>query len=319
TIAPECTTDEGGLRTQHLPAAPPDGAPSVVGGAKPPEQMTVVRDLTPGCTYEAQLYTVFKDKESSQFLSFNFTTTRSEKKRLPGSGLCAQIGFGHREIRSSYSNSRICLAVTGSRSFAGAAWTLQAMPGLGGAKGKGCLRNVTSSSGSRKEFRSIGRDEGWFFRIMGSASTSRLLLCPPRPLQTPHVARVWLEPQVLGASITSPYVVLLVVYIDIWLNRVELFPGPNAPGRFIVWFRNETTLLVLWQPPYPSGVFDKYKVSIYPADSPQSVLFVEKDNDPPGPAQAAFYGLVPGRAYNISVQTVSRDVVSQPTDAQYRT
>lgn len=61
------------------------------------------------------------------------------------------------------------------------------------------------------------------------------------------------------------------------------------------------------------------QVSIYPADSPQSVLFVEKDNDPPGPAQAAFYGLVPGRAYNISVQTVSKDVVSQPTDAQYRT
>lgn len=28
---------------------------------------------------------------------------------------------------------------------------------------------------------------------------------------------------------------------------------------------------------------------------------------------------MPGRAYNISVQTVSRDVVSQPTDAQYRT
>ena len=30
---------------------------------------------------------------------------------------------------------------------------------------------------------------------------------------------------------------------------------PNTPGRFIVWFRNETTLLVLWQPPYPAGVY----------------------------------------------------------------
>nr|XP_027218114.1 tyrosine-protein phosphatase 10D-like [Penaeus vannamei] len=28
---------------------------------------------------------------------------------------------------------------------------------------------------------------------------------------------------------------------------------PNTPGRFIVWFRNETTMLVLWQPPYPAG------------------------------------------------------------------
>ena len=35
---------------------------------------------------------------------------------------------------------------------------------------------------------------------------------------------------------------------------------PNTPGRFIVWFRNETTLLVLWQPPYPAGVYSEYKV-----------------------------------------------------------
>ena len=36
--------------------------------------------------------------------------------------------------------------------------------------------------------------------------------------------------------------------------------GPNTPGRFIVWFRNETTLLVLWQPPYPAGIYSNYKV-----------------------------------------------------------
>lgn len=34
---------------------------------------------------------------------------------------------------------------------------------------------------------------------------------------------------------------------------------PNVPGRFIVWYRNETTLLTLLQPPYPSGIFDHYK------------------------------------------------------------
>ncbi|GFY75034.1 tyrosine-protein phosphatase 10D [Trichonephila inaurata madagascariensis] len=94
---------------------------------------------------------------------------------------------------------------------------------------------------------------------------------------------------------------------------------PNTPGRFIVWFRNETTLLVLWQPPYPSGIFDEYRVSISPEDAVQSVLFVEKEGEPPGPAQAAFYGLVPGRAYNISVQTVSHSQISEPTEAQYRT
>ncbi|XP_054160491.1 tyrosine-protein phosphatase 10D-like isoform X2 [Oppia nitens] len=94
---------------------------------------------------------------------------------------------------------------------------------------------------------------------------------------------------------------------------------PNTPGRFIVWFRNETTLLVLWQPPYPAGIFDQYRVSIVPNDATQSILFVEKETEPPGPAQAAFYGLTPGRAYNISVQTVSHSQLSDPTEAQYRT
>ncbi|XP_071631195.1 tyrosine-protein phosphatase 10D isoform X5 [Temnothorax longispinosus] len=94
---------------------------------------------------------------------------------------------------------------------------------------------------------------------------------------------------------------------------------PNTPGKFIVWFRNETTLLVLWQPPYPAGIYTHYKVSIDPSDAIESVLYVEKEGEPPGPAQAAFKGLVPGRAYNISVQTVSEDETSAPTTAQYRT
>jgi cadherin 5 type 2 (VE-cadherin) len=94
---------------------------------------------------------------------------------------------------------------------------------------------------------------------------------------------------------------------------------PNTPGRFIVWFRNETTLLVLWQPPYPPGVYSHYKVSIDPPDAIQSIMFIEKEGEPPGPAQAAFYGLIPGRAYNISVQTVSEEQVSLATTAQYRT
>lgn len=97
------------------------------------------------------------------------------------------------------------------------------------------------------------------------------------------------------------------------------FAEPNTPGKFIVWFRNETTLLVLWQPPYPAGIYKHYKVSIEPPDAIDSVLFVEKEGEPPGPAQAAFKGLVPGRAYNISVQTMSENEISLPTTAQYRT
>ncbi|XP_076252451.1 protein tyrosine phosphatase 10D isoform X4 [Rhynchophorus ferrugineus] len=94
---------------------------------------------------------------------------------------------------------------------------------------------------------------------------------------------------------------------------------PNTPGKFIVWFRNETTLLVLWQPPYPAAIYTHYKVSIDPPDANDFVLYVEKEGEPPGPAQAAFKGLVPGRAYNISVQTMSEDEISTPTTAQYRT
>ena len=94
---------------------------------------------------------------------------------------------------------------------------------------------------------------------------------------------------------------------------------PNTPGRFIVWFRNETTLLVLWQPPYPAGYYTDYKVSIKPEDASQSELYVQRETEPPGPAQAAFNGLVPGRAYNISVETFSDGQISDPTRAQYRT
>ena len=94
---------------------------------------------------------------------------------------------------------------------------------------------------------------------------------------------------------------------------------PNTPGRFIVWFRNETTLLVLWQPPYPAGFYTDYKVSIKPEDALYSETLVPKEGEPPGPAQAAFNGLVPGRAYNISVETVSEGQISDPTTAQYRT
>lgn len=56
-----------------------------------------------------------------------------------------------------------------------------------------------------------------------------------------------------------------------------------------------------------------------PPDARDSELYVEKEGEPPGPAQAAFKGLVPGRAYNISVQTVSEPEISAPTTAQYRT
>ncbi|XP_063610060.1 tyrosine-protein phosphatase 10D-like [Penaeus indicus] len=61
------------------------------------------------------------------------------------------------------------------------------------------------------------------------------------------------------------------------------------------------------------------KASIDPPDAVESVRNVPKKGDPAGPAEAAFYGLVPGRAYNITVETVSGDQISEPTTAEYRT
>ena len=61
------------------------------------------------------------------------------------------------------------------------------------------------------------------------------------------------------------------------------------------------------------------QVQIDPPDAIDSVLYLSKEGEPPGPAQAAFNDLIPGRAYNISVETVSEDQISAPTTAQYRT
>ncbi|CAH2062693.1 unnamed protein product, partial [Iphiclides podalirius] len=94
---------------------------------------------------------------------------------------------------------------------------------------------------------------------------------------------------------------------------------PNSPNNIIFWFRNETTLLALWQPPFPSGFYTHYKVSIEPPDASDSVLSVKKEGEPPGPAQAVFKGLYPGRTYNVAVQTVSEAETSAPVTAQTRT
>ena len=72
-------------------------------------------------------------------------------------------------------------------------------------------------------------------------------------------------------------------------------------------------MMFLLTPPRPP------QVSIDPEDANVSETYVPKEGEPPGPAQAAFNGLVPGRAYNISVETVSEGRISDPTTAQYRT
>lgn len=93
---------------------------------------------------------------------------------------------------------------------------------------------------------------------------------------------------------TSKCVIEIVNELIVFNYYILRYLEPNTPGKFIVWFRNETTLLVLWQPPYPAAIYTHYKVSIDPPDANDSILYVEKEGEPPGPAQAAFKGLVPG-------------------------
>ena len=96
-----------------------------------------------------------------------------------------------------------------------------------------------------------------------------------------------------------------------------------TPGEIMVWFRNETALQVLWQPPYPAGNFTDYTVSIEPRDSIhnpiQSVNFLHSPAQS-DPISGVFHDLVPGRAYNISVETYSDGQDSDPirVEAQYR-
>lgn len=93
---------------------------------------------------------------------------------------------------------------------------------------------------------------------------------------------------------------------------------PSAPAPPSIWYRNETTLLVKIQSSSPEVIFDHYKVSINPDDSIESTQLIERP-DMGNRAQVAFHGLIPGKAYNISVQTISLDQTSEPSSAVFRT
>ena len=47
----------------------------------------------------------------------------------------------------------------------------------------------------------------------------------------------------------------------------------------------------------PHFTFSDYKVSIDPPDAELSETYVAKEGEPPGPAQAAFNALIPGKKF----------------------
>ena len=94
---------------------------------------------------------------------------------------------------------------------------------------------------------------------------------------------------------------------------------PNNPSGFINQLRNETAMVVFWEPAKPSGVFTEYKITIDPPDAKHNELLIPKSEATSPHPQAPFVGLFPGRAYNVSVQTVSEDQYSDFIIGQFRT
>ncbi len=56
-----------------------------------------------------------------------------------------------------------------------------------------------------------------------------------------------------------------------------------------------------------------------PPDSPTSAILVSRNEYQNGRVQPGFYDLTPGRAYNISVVTISQGQPSEPLVREYRT
>ena len=75
----------------------------------------------------------------------------------------------------------------------------------------------------------------------------------------------------------SLILILLMVHMSQGADMVTSSPeDPEEAAKFIIWFRNETTLSVLSS---PAGVDTEYKISIDPPDAEQSEIYVSRDGD----------------------------------------
>lgn len=98
------------------------------------------------------------------------------------------------------------------------------------------------------------------------------------------------------------------------------FPVLNASIEFIAWFRTETTMVIMWRSDDPmNSTFSDYKVTIQPGEVGKNVQYLEKEREPSKFVEASFNGLIPGRNYNISVQTKLNDRLSMPVIVSYHT
>lgn len=79
-------------------------------------------------------------------------------------------------------------------------------------------------------------------------------------------------------------------------------------------------MLVMFKSDDPDNLsFTEYRVTLDPPDAENNVLYIERETEPSKFVEAGFNGLMPGRAYNISVQTKLGNRLSIPIIVSYHT
>lgn len=100
---------------------------------------------------------------------------------------------------------------------------------------------------------------------------------------------------------------ILIPVSNSWLTAsIEFIGGAIA----------ETSILPLFD---STSIYTEYKMTIDPADASENVIYVKKEPKKIGFPEAAFDGLKPGRAYNVSIQAKKGDRLSIPFSKVYRT
>ena len=71
--------------------------------------------------------------------------------------------------------------------------------------------------------------------------------------------------------------IFLMMHLSQGADMVTVSPeDPEEAVRFLIWFRNETTLSVLGQGNTSASVDTRYKISIDPPDAEQNEVYVDE-------------------------------------------
>lgn len=78
--------------------------------------------------------------------------------------------------------------------------------------------------------------------------------------------------------------------------------------------------MIAWRSDAPiNSTFSEYKVTLQPADVKPNVIYIGREREPSKYVEASFNDLIPGRNYNITVQTKFNERLSLPITVSYHT